>query len=348
MRVFVSEYICSGALADQPLPESLAAEGRAMWQAVIEDLIALGGISVTTTRDPRVAPLSMPGVDERIAATPDEERSIFRHCCDAAHAILVIAPELGDQLSRRIARARYWARGARVWNVPLNVSRLAADKFATWQCFARQGVPTVPTTLLKVESPSDSSPVVIKPRFGAGSQDTYLCHTRDEIRAAAARFAATPIEAQGIVQPHVAGRSLSCVIFVNSPIDSQLTIQTFTPPGEQRLSDDGRFQYLGGSIPAPNCDADFVHRLMMQALGAIRAQTRNGVEGPIGFDFIESQATGELLIVDVNARFTTSYLGYRRLTNANLLAPMVGRSDAGIEWTTSPVAFSVADFGTSG
>lgn len=347
MRVFVSEYICSGALADQPLPASLAAEGRAMWQAVIEDLIALGGISVTTTRDPRVAPLSIQGVEERIAATPREERSIFRDCCDAAHAILVIAPELGDQLSRRIARARYWARSAKFWNAPLNASRLTADKFATWECLSRHGVPTVTTTLLTAWSPSDSGPVVIKPRFGAGSQDTSLCRIRDEIEAAAARFAPNPLEAQGIVQPYIAGRSLSCVVFVNCPNDSQLTIQTFTPPGEQRLSDDGQFHYRGGLIPASNCDVEQVHRLMTEALDAIRTETRNNVEGPIGFDFIESESTGNLLIVDVNARFTTSYLGYRQLTSSNLLAPMVGRSDAGVEWKTDPVAFNVADFEAS-
>jgi predicted ATP-grasp superfamily ATP-dependent carboligase len=120
------------------------------------------------------------------------------------------------------------------------------------------------------------------------------------------------------------------------------------PPGEQLLSEDGRFRYLGGRVPAPNCDSGRVHQLMNDALEAIRKETGNETEGPVGFDFIESAETGDLLIVDVNARLTSSYLGYRQLATGNLLADLADRHDAVLEWKTQPVSFSVADFELSG
>jgi tyramine---L-glutamate ligase len=348
MRIFVSEYICSGALAGEPLPPTLAAEGRAMWRAVIEDLSALHDVTVTTTRDARIRPLSISGVEETLASTPDEELAAFREKCSEVDAIVVIAPEIGDQLSRRIAQAHYWSRRATIWNVPLNFSRLASDKFATWQCFVSRSVPTIPTSLLHEWRWNGSDTVVIKPRFGAGSQDTFLCRTSADVEAAAAAFATSPEERQGIVQPFVAGRRLSCLVFVNRRHSSQLEIQTFCPPGEQYLSDDGRFQYLGGVVPVQNCDPDRMHGLTAQAIDALQADTRNRPQGPIGFDFIESSETGDLLIVDVNPRFTTSYLAYRQLATGNLLAFMAGRDEVEMGWRSEPVFFSVADFNSSG
>jgi len=344
MRVFVSEYLCSGGLADQPLPPSLAAEGQAMWRAVIEDLVAIEGVTVTTTRDPRVSALEMKGVDEIVVTTPEQEHAAFRHHCSTADAILLIAPELDDELSRRIAKAHYYAKpNTKFWNAPLKFCRLASDKFATWQCLVKRGMPTVPTDLLTEWRGETKGPVVIKPRFGAGSQETFFCKSRTEIDAASDHFAATPVERQAVVQPYVAGRSLSCLVFVNTPHQLDISILTYCPPAEQRLSEDGRFQYLGGRMPAMKVDPERVHRLMSQALDALSAETRSRVEGPIGFDFIESAETGELLIVDVNPRFTTSYLGCRRLAAGNLLAPMTGFESSELSWREGPLTFTVAD-----
>jgi predicted ATP-grasp superfamily ATP-dependent carboligase len=132
-------------------------------------------------------------VEELIASSPEEERSIFRKCCEHAQAVLVIAPEIDDQLSRRVAQARYWTHGA-VWNVTIGVSRLTSDKFASWQCLEKHDVSAIPTALLTDGPRAFPFPVVVKPRYGAGSQDTFLCRSEAEIRAASSCFAAVPKE----------------------------------------------------------------------------------------------------------------------------------------------------------
>lgn len=315
-----------------------------MWGAVIEDLAALPGVSVSTTRDPRIPALGIEGVFEIDCTTPDDERAAFREQCSSSDAILVIAPELDDELSRRIGRARYYARpGTRFWNAPPAFCRLASDKFATWQCLSKHRAPTVPTEMLTAPRRAMAIPAVIKPRFGAGSQSTFLCRTPGEFDAAAREFADSPLEKQAVLQPYVPGRSLSCLVFVNTPHQFDLSVLTFCPPAEQWLSEDGRFQYLGGTIPAAGIDPERVHAVMSAALEALSSETRSRAEGPIGFDFIESAETGELLIVDINPRFTTSYLGCRRLANGNLLAPMAGLTGAELTWRAGPVTFTVAE-----
>ena len=98
MRVFVSESLCSGAMAEEALPSSLLREGRAMRDALLADWSALDGVQVVTTFDPRV-PVTTEGVEAHIAATAGEEHRLFNRLCVEADAVYVIAPELGGMLA---------------------------------------------------------------------------------------------------------------------------------------------------------------------------------------------------------------------------------------------------------
>lgn len=128
MKVFVYESICGGGMADRELPKSLAAEGRAMWEAVLSDFAALADVEVLTTRDERVPPpipLPAPWRDPAgtggiiasqgrsahsdgqpahpakvkvVAVGPDADRAAFRRLAALADWTLVIAPELEGTL----------------------------------------------------------------------------------------------------------------------------------------------------------------------------------------------------------------------------------------------------------
>ena len=54
MRLFVSEYLCSGAWPEPELPPSLAREGRAMLLALLTDLAVLPDVTLWTTWDARL------------------------------------------------------------------------------------------------------------------------------------------------------------------------------------------------------------------------------------------------------------------------------------------------------
>jgi tyramine---L-glutamate ligase len=141
-----------------------------------------------------------------------------------------------------------------------------------------------------------------------------------------------------IVQPFVPGRALSTAVLIDSR-DGRIDV---LPLGEQRLTNDGRFGYRGGRIPAVDL-APTLATAVVDLVGEV-CRTLPGLSGWVGFDLIVSSQAPHVRIVEVNPRLTTSYVGYRRLTGANLAARMLGCFEAreSSEWDCGPRAVNNA------
>jgi predicted ATP-grasp superfamily ATP-dependent carboligase len=92
------------------------------------------------------------------------------------------------------------------------------------------------------------------------------------------------------------------------------------PAATQRLSDDGRFRYLGGSLPLSDDLNDRAQRLALGAIAPI-----DGLSGYIGVDLILGDAAdgSEDVAIEINPRLTTSYVGLRALAEFNLAETML-------------------------
>jgi predicted ATP-grasp superfamily ATP-dependent carboligase len=176
-------------------------------------------------------------------------------------------------------------------------------------------------------------PLVVKPRDGAGSQDTFfVCDERDFLRLDEILRTTFGRPREAIVQPYVAGRSLSVAAIVDGVSGS---VQIF-PTGQQHQSDDGRFQYRGGAIPARLPASVDIAGLVTRVCRSIR-----GLSGYIGFDLILPADSPQPLFVEANPRLTTSYLGYRALAEENLAARILqpARADNPIAWKVETIVF---------
>jgi hypothetical protein len=193
-------------------------------------------------------------------------------------------------------------------------------------------IPTVPTSPYDffANSADYAFPIVVKPRDGAGSVNTFLIHDarelqarRDELIAGFAGAGSEPI-----VQPFVEGRPLSAAAL----IDAQAERVEIFPLGEQRISRDGRFHYVGGRIPAPGITSQVAEEAAQLVADACRSLP--GLAGFVGFDLIACAGDSRVRILEANPRLTTSYVGYRRLTHENLAARMLFADAARepIEW----------------
>ena len=74
------------------------------------------------------------------------------------------------------------------------------------------------------------------------------------------------------------------------------------------MSDDGRFVYLGGSLPLPHALASRATRLAQQAVAALPDPL-----GYVGVDLVlGADADGaDDYVIEINPRLTTSYIGLR-------------------------------------
>jgi predicted ATP-grasp superfamily ATP-dependent carboligase len=326
MRVFLSEYITSGALAGEPLPASLLREGLAMRDALVADLAAIADVQVVTTCDPRV---QWPAFGEGLAVeSPAAERAAFERLCVESDAALVIAPEIDGVLRDRGRVARELS--PRPLNCLPDAVELCGDKLALANRLNDAGVPTLPTQL-RDEAVELEFPLVVKPRCGAGSQATYLCRSAAELDSHRVEYSDERWEARPIVQPYVAGRALS-VAGVFDLNDGRLL--DVWPVAAQHLSDDGTFAYLGGEVPARGVAAGDVVDVIERSAALVP-----GLRGYVGFDLLVAQEPGRLLLVEINPRLTTSYVGYRRLSRTNLAPLLLGGSAAAPEWRAGRIAY---------
>lgn len=370
MRLFLSEFVTSGACSAVDLPGSLMTEGRAMRDALVADFANLPDTQIVLTSDRRVPPPPLHDRNLVFVDSPCEESVAFRRLAQSADATCLIAPELDGILRDRCRIAAELS--PRLLNATPSAIELCSDKLALFEHLVRHGIPTIPTWSPhpdgadEVETvPQDQQqwasgitfPVIVKPRFGAGSQSISTVRNSQELTAALNQFPSFPIESQAIVQPLVSGRPLSVAALFSGT--TPLPVLRF-PLAEQQLSSDGSFAYEGGIIPAQHRTDDpfpgFDHTHQVDQLIDRIASAIPGLQGYIGFDLMlrlphdrtkfdkmEHQIRipdSPLVLVEINPRLTTSYLGYRQLTTSNLARYWLDSSGTPpVQWRQGPVHF---------
>jgi hypothetical protein len=330
MRLFLYEFVTGGgwlsASSDAP-PDSLLAEGRAMLTALAGDFAAIEGASVDVLLDRRLTPFDIPGVNvHNIASATDERRAIQRLAAEADWTVL-IAPEFDEHLLSRTRAVE--GCGGRLLSPSSQVVALNSDKHATAEHLARHGV-NVPRGISlergAVLPPDFPYPAVLKRRDGAGSLGIEWIATRPDGQTAGDFPSRLETYCPGVAA------SVACLCGPDQIVPLE--------PCLQRLAGDGDFSYLGGSLPIETKLASRARRLAVQAVRSLpNPRGYLGVDLVLGADPVGS---GDV-VVEINPRLTTSYVGLRALSRVNLAAAMIavaqGRA-AELCWNSATIHFS--------
>jgi predicted ATP-grasp superfamily ATP-dependent carboligase len=315
MKIFIYESVCAGDLGND-VPASLRREGEGMLAAVVADFQRLPGIEVITPKKVSGPFLSKKGPD-----------TFFEF-----DWTIVIAPEFDDLLRDR-SQAVLDAGGRLLGSLP-GAIQLTGDKLATADFWKKRGIPHPRTQPLdRVSFASFAGPWVMKPRFGAGSQATFLIRNRsDELSAWSPAFHECP-DRDFIVQQYIRGQAASVALLIGPAQTIALL------PARQHLSRDGRFRYEGGSLPLPEPLASRALRLARQAVAGI-----DGLYGYVGVDLVLGEGEdGDDYAIEINPRLTASYLGLRQLCQQNLAELMLrlaqGEPIAPPSWNPGEVRF---------
>jgi tyramine---L-glutamate ligase len=315
MRVFVYEFVTGGGFLGAGWgapPKSLLREGAAMVSALAADFAALEGTQVVVLRDSRQSGPEIPGVRVYGVDSADEERSRFAKFAAECDSTVVIAPELSGVLldrCREVERA-----GGRLLGPGSGLVELASDKHATAEWLRSAGVPLPDGRAVAPGQPLPPDfafPAVGKPRWGAGSQGVQ----RLADRKAAADWIA------GVTEPSRLERFCPGVAASVALVCGPKGLHPLVPC-RQRLSDDGRFVYQGGSLPL---EAPLARRAVDLATRAVRALAEP--TGYLGVDLVLGADTDgrDDVVIEVNPRLTTSYVGLRAAASpgTNLAAAML-------------------------
>ncbi|HTU24088.1 MAG TPA: ATP-grasp domain-containing protein [Pirellulales bacterium] len=304
MRIFVYEFVTDGGWSKfygQSPPPSLAAEGRAMRDAVAQDFAAIPGTQVL-------------GLDEAGAA----EQPAFQAAAREADFTLIIAPEFDGLLATRHRWAE--AAGARVLGGDRAAVELAADKHRTAAHLARSGLPVPVGRLLDTGDPLPADfpyPAVLKPVAGAGSLGIRWIDEPGRLPVLPAAGGRWRLER------FCAGMAASVVLLCGPAGIEAL------PACRQRLADPARFPdepfaYRGGECPLPAPFDERARRLAQRAVQSLATVPARPL-GWLGVDLVLGADPGgaDDVVIEINPRLTTSYVGLRRLAEGNLAAALL-------------------------
>jgi tyramine---L-glutamate ligase len=292
MKIAVLEHFT--ALAPAASGADRVVEGRAMRDAVVADLARLPGARVVVV----------------------ERRRDFPAALETSDAALVVAPEesgILERLCRQVERS-----GRTLLGPSSTAVRLLADKLGTARVLAAAGVPTPRTRALSfVSAAADLRnmilPFVLKPRDGCGSQGVTVVRHSRQIDAAIDFVRRATRRHDLLAQEYVPGSPASVSLVVSAgTLDLGLN--------RQRLKRGRTLTYLGGETFWPHARAGEALAAARGAVEALGGACR-GVRGYLGVDLVIGR-TGAI-VIEVNPRLTTSYVGLRRSIRENLAALIV-------------------------
>lgn len=302
MKLLVFEYITGGGLAGHDLPASLAAEGRMMLQALLNDLKSLPDLQLILPLDERCLDISLPSnaIIMPVTAGADIDR-LLPEWMAGTDGVWPIAPETGGILAGIAKMVKSYEKNL-LLSAPETVE-LCGDKLATFRCLKDCLLPVVESLPLAGSSESPFPVSVIKPIDGVGCEGSLILEEPGQYSAV---LAALDDTAHYLIQPLCEGQavSLSCLF-------KQGKAWLICCNRLEVASENNRFRLQTCWV-----NADSQYRAVYQELIGSVAQAMPGLWGYVGIDIIETDRGP--LILEINPRLTTSYVGIKRATGINV------------------------------
>ncbi len=309
MKLFIYEHITSGALISQPLPASLEHEGNMMLHSIIEDFLQLTDIEIIILRDQRISAINIENtaISCHLIDSEDSFHAAYRKAVQLADHVLAIAPETDDILLT--IQQSILAEGKQILGCQPVAISLTTDKYACYQTLLSAKLSTPMTILASEWSQSKfNSPCgyIVKPRDGAGCIDTSFI--ADDLNLSAWLNKHSENLDQLIIQPYIAGASISLSLLCSQQSSNVLAIN------HQHLSEQlNTFSFEGCTVNGVEesiFSVEQAENIANQVHLAIK-----GLWGFVGIDLIVTDT--DAMIVDINPRLTTSYIGLHRSLQIN-------------------------------
>jgi predicted ATP-grasp superfamily ATP-dependent carboligase len=300
-----------------------------MLAALATDFSALDGVAVDVMRDARYRDFQLPACAIHEVANDDEEGLLLSQLAAAADWTLIVAPEFDGHLHARCQ----WVEqaGGRLLGPNSRLVALASDKQHVAEHLTACGVPVPAGMVLAPFAPLPADfdyPAILKPRDGAGSLGIERIDSPEQNRrngAAAARL-----------ERFCPGRAASVAVLCGPRAIIPLQ------PCWQLLKDDRTFAYTGGAIPIPSACARRAIELAMRAIHSL-----DNPLGYLGVDLVLGDDSGGAhdVVIEINPRITTSYVGLRALCQQNLAACMLaiaGGHESELSWRAGSIQFGAS------
>ncbi len=315
MNLLIIEYVSGGGYANTKLSSSILSEADGMIRSLISDFTAAGH-NVTTLLDSRLKAFNPPNEADQIVSVSasSELYTKLKELSSRVNAVYVIAPE-SDQVLEKLVEIVESSGGTSL-NCKIDAIQRASNKMTTYETLKKKGITVPETFLLDIhEKPENirrltkelGYPLVVKPLDGVSCDGLSLVKDENGIAGAVKKVAQESMSKQFIAQKLIRGKAASvCVI---STGDKALSV-TLNRQLVTLASPDDESEYYGGVVP-------FDHKLEKEALRTAEKAVEGivGLKGYVGVDMILTNEGP--VVMEINPRLTTSYIGLKRTVNFN-------------------------------
>lgn len=308
MKIAVHESITAGGSGESSIPPTLLAEGRMMLEALLADLLDLQEHRLSVQVDRRYLPQlhTRPGL--QVVDSRNSYSQCFRQMVEEADAVFLIAPETGGQLeaiTAMVEDCRKLVIGSSTAGI-----KAAGNKMQTYRLLKAHGIPTPRTLRLRLaDDPASIGrrlgyPMVVKPIDGVGCHGVFVARQQSELEQTIAAAGQKASDAILLAQTYIDGVAASVSFLTDGSRSVPLTLNLQEIRGRKRL------RYHGGRIPFEHPLRTLAFRRANQVVQAIP-----GLKGYVGIDLVLTDR--DAVVIEVNPRLTTSYVGVRKVLRQN-------------------------------
>lgn len=325
MKLFVYEHITSGALIDQSLPDTLAQEGDLMLSAVLADCDVLPQLELIILRDARLPNISS-AIDDthhqcnKISSSA-EFQQLWLQNLNLCDAVFIIAPETNNVLAMLQQQAIDLGKvilGCQPTAIAITTNKLSCD-----QQLNHHNI-TTPTSCLASNWQQQQfvhpEGYIVKPIDGAGCIDTLKFDSISELEQYLIQQPAVALQ-NYIIQTYHQGTTASLSLLFSEDDVVVLAIN------QQQISREQNKLIFNGCV-VNGIDPIIFSTSEALLLAQQIQQAIPGLWGFVGIDLVLTKQ--EAIVVDINPRLTTSYVGLKQSIATNPMELLLLMKDQGM------------------
>ncbi len=294
MRLFVTEFITGGGIANDLLPDSLKQEGQLMLQAVLNECSKINGLELIITKDARIK-LDPVGARVHVVENTVDYMQQLILLARQSDVTWVIAPEsegILESIIQHLTREQ-----VTLLNCDQESVRICADKLACFHHLVANNIATV-KCFSGEQIAMHEGAFMIKHRDGVGGEGLMQCQNAAEVR----HYTGADSD-QWVIQPYVNGEHLSISMICS---DHDVRVITLN----QQVFSGLKTPRLAACLVNAHPVNDAVRTIAIKLKTALP-----GLRGYVGVDLI--QCNDEYFVVDINPRLTSSFAGLSAVLKSN-------------------------------
>jgi len=321
LKLLIYEHITGGGYIGKGISPNILTEGFGMLRALVSDFKAAGHFVITFLDSRFITFSSSLDADKIITTSSKEElEKTLTALSKSVDAVYIIAPESGQALQRLVECVE--AAGSASLNCAATAIEKVSNKYTIYDELKKIGI-QMPDTLM-VDSCENIKkikrtvselgfPLIFKPIDGIGCQGLSIIKNEHQITRALDKLMEESLGRYFLAQKFINGTASSVSLISTGekafPLTLNEQIVTLSPPNSNSA-------YTGGIVPLH-------HPLLEEALETAQRTVElfKGLRGYIGVDMVLTNDGP--VVMEVNPRLTTSYIGLRKVINFNLAQAII-------------------------